>query len=311
MSFGRLTKVSPAEFNAGEAGGLTNWLAEPDNLSGLAQELGLTLQLEGVNQKIGPYRASLICRDTWNDRLVLIETQLERSDNARLGQLVTAAAGLEAATLVWLAAPVADEHRAAMDWINAISRPDIRAYALEIEFWRIGDSAPAPRYELVAAPAEQERAARQSGSAEGLSPSRKLQLEYWTEMESRIAGSGGPLHPVPATPASFMAHSLGKKGIELCLATNAEERWVRCEIYLSGESAETDFKKLSHARDAIEETLAARVDWQARQGKPDKRICLAMAADPTNREDWPRQQDWLLRTAAKMHTVFRPLVAQL
>jgi hypothetical protein len=83
---------------------------------------------------------------------VLIENQLGRTDHTHLGQLLTYAAGLEAVTIVWIAQPITDEHRAALTWLNEITDERFRFFGLEIEAWRIGDSPPAPKFNVVVKP---------------------------------------------------------------------------------------------------------------------------------------------------------------
>lgn len=98
-SLGRLTRVELRAAWKNEATHFTPWLAEPDNLSLLAETLGLApdgLELRGQEQAVGPFRADLLCRSTEDNSLVLIENQLERTDHGHLGQLLTYAAGLAA-----------------------------------------------------------------------------------------------------------------------------------------------------------------------------------------------------------------------
>jgi hypothetical protein len=63
---------------------------------------------------------------------VLIENQLERTDHGHLGQLLVYASGLKAVTIVWIASQFTDEHRATLDWLNAITDEEFQFFGLEI-----------------------------------------------------------------------------------------------------------------------------------------------------------------------------------
>jgi len=118
----------------------------------------MELELEATEKEVGPFRADILCKDVAEDSLVLIENQLERTDHRHLGQLLTYAAGLEAVTIVWVAAGFEEQHRAAMAWLNQITERNFRFFALEVELWRIGTSAPAPKFNIVAQPNNWSRA---------------------------------------------------------------------------------------------------------------------------------------------------------
>ena len=90
------------------------WLAEEANLAQLAASLGIDeLELEATEKNVGPFKADILCKDTRSGHWVLIEDQLSRTDHSHLGQLLTYAAGLQAVTIVWIAAPFTEEHRTA------------------------------------------------------------------------------------------------------------------------------------------------------------------------------------------------------
>ena len=53
---------------------------------------------------------------------------------------------------MWVSSLFTDEHRAALDWLNEITNTSIAFFGLEMELWRIGDSAIAPKFNLVSKP---------------------------------------------------------------------------------------------------------------------------------------------------------------
>lgn len=66
-----------------------------------------------TEKSVGPFKADILCKDTLSGHWVLIENQLSRTDHSHLGHLLTYAAGLQAVTIVRIAAPFTEEHRAA------------------------------------------------------------------------------------------------------------------------------------------------------------------------------------------------------
>lgn len=150
---GKLEKVELREAWVTEAGDFTPWLAQPENIQLLGETIGLEdLELAGQEQAVGPFRADIVCHATTDNSLVLIENQLERTDHNHLGQLMTYAAGLQAVTIIWVAAHFTDEHRAALDWLNDITDDTFNFFGLEVELWKIGDSSPAPKFNVVSQP---------------------------------------------------------------------------------------------------------------------------------------------------------------
>jgi hypothetical protein len=125
VSLGRLEKVDMREVWTHEAADFTPWLAAEENLALLGEAIGIDLELEAQEQSVGPFHADILCKDIATDCWVLVENQLERTDHSHLGQLLTYAAGLDAVTIVWVASRFTDEHRAALDWLNKVTREGI------------------------------------------------------------------------------------------------------------------------------------------------------------------------------------------
>lgn len=283
---GRLTPVDLRDAWQTEAQDFTPWLAGEDNLALLSDTLGIDLELEAVEQNVGPFRADILCKDTLSDRWVLIENQLERTDHTHLGQLITYAAGLDAVTIVWIAARVTDEHRAALDWLNEITDTEVRFFALEVELWRIADSVPAPKFNVVSKPNDWSRrttAAKKAVEDGALSPTRQMQREYWACAQALLAETGGAVRPVSPPAQSWLSHGIGKTGVGLNMAMNTRDNWVRVEIYFSGKWAKQDFETLYAQRDMIEAAYADTLDWQGLPDKSDVRICHALKADVQKR----------------------------
>ncbi|MDF1733853.1 MAG: hypothetical protein P1U37_01120, partial [Minwuia sp.] len=152
LPIGRLESVPLRNAWETEAMNFTPWLAQEDHLGILSDVLGLELELEAQEKAVGPFRADLLCKNVGSDEWVLIENQLERTDHTHLGQLLTYASGLEAVTIIWIAARFTEEHRSTLDWLNRITDESFRFFGIEIELWRIGNSPVAPKFNVVSKP---------------------------------------------------------------------------------------------------------------------------------------------------------------
>lgn len=168
---GRLTPIPIREVWAHEANDFTPWLAEAENLALLSDTLGVgPLQVQGTEVPVGNFYIDLLARDA-DERIVVIENQFGPTDHSHLGQILTYVGGQEGhATVIWIAESFREEHRAAIDWLNASTVEGFNFFAVEIEALRIGSSEPAPWFKVVGKPnawsRDLVRASRSTGTGE-------------------------------------------------------------------------------------------------------------------------------------------------
>lgn len=99
--FDRFRRVQLRDIWPHEVRDFTPWLAE--NLIFLAEDLNMDLELEATEKRVGDFRADIVCRNRTDNSRVIIENQLEKSNHPHLGKVLTYAAGLDAATIIWIA----------------------------------------------------------------------------------------------------------------------------------------------------------------------------------------------------------------
>ena len=214
QGLGRLERVELREVWSSESSDFTPWLGQEENLHLLGEAIGLELELERQEKDVGPFRADLLCKNTIDDTWVLIENQIERTDHGHLGQILTYAAGLDAATVVWVAERFTDEHRAALDWLNSITLEKFSFFGLEVELWRIAGSPAAPKFNVVSKPNDWTRETASSARAGELTDKKRLQLRYWTAFYKYMSGRGSLSCETPRA-RNWMAHPIGTSGTNL------------------------------------------------------------------------------------------------
>ncbi|QEF98790.1 hypothetical protein Mal15_28460 [Stieleria maiorica] len=309
----RLESVDLRTIWASEPGDFTPWLAGTENIKLLGETIGMDLEVEAQERNVGPFRADILCQDTASQAWVLIENQLERTDHIHLGQLITYAAGLDAATIVWVAAKFTEEHRAALDWLNDITSDKFSFFGLEVELWRIGSSPAAPKFNLVSKPNDWTRsvtsAARNTGS---LSDNQQLQLDYWSDFRELMLEKGGAVKPTKAHPWGFMDLSLGKSGIFLNAHIRLNPPVASVRVVVGTDESLAYFKLLERDKEQYEAQFGETLEWLENPGAKQKLIKIELSdADPANRDDWPRQHSWMHEKLNALHSTFSSVVKTL
>lgn len=292
-----------------EATSFTPWLALEENIGLIAEAVGLEeLSVEAQEKSVGPFRADILCKDLLNDRYVLIENQLERTDHTHLGQILTYAAGLGACTIVWIAKTFTDEHRAALDWLNEITDERFHFFGLEIELWRIGSSSIAPKFNVISKPNDWTRTVQTAAKeleAANLTPRDLLLKEFWGQLRTELELKKCRVRTQSPLPQSWTNAALGRSGISLVAVATVQKRSIRVQVLLNGPNRQAFFRQLQSMRTEIESEIGVSLQWNENPDKQESHIRLTKeGADLTVREAWPELITWMREKLEAFHNAF-------
>lgn len=133
-----------------EAHDFTPWLAK--HIDVLGQTIGIDIYIEETESSVGDFNVDIFATDADNGNKIIIENQLEETDHDHLGKLITYASGKSADLVVWIVRKAREEHRAAIEWLNNHTDEGIRFILCEVKLYRIGDSEPAPKFDIIEQP---------------------------------------------------------------------------------------------------------------------------------------------------------------
>lgn len=315
IQLGRLQKVTDLRSTwETEDRDFTPWLAQEENLQILADTIGLDLELEAVEKDVGPFRADILCKDTSGDSWVLIENQLEKTDHKHLGQLMTYAAGLQAVTIVWVADIFSEEHRAAMDWLNKITGDNFRFFVLEIELWKIDNSSPAPKFNVISKPNNWSKSvsdASQKITFEENSPLKKKQQEYWVCLTEYLKKNNSFLKSQKPGPRQWFMFSAGRTGFHFHATIHTAENRIGTELYISNDHAKEYFSLLLRQKDKIEDEIGFQLEWRELPERKGSRIVVFHDAHFEDKPYWEQDMAWFKDTLEKFDRVFRSRIKSL
>lgn len=316
VEFGQLAEIADLrEFWKSEPLDFTPWVVA--NIGQLNEALGLDLEVRSSEQPIGPFRADIVCAVTSaEDHLVLIENQLERTDHGHLGQLLTYAAGIDAVTIVWIAKSFAEDHRAALDWLNNHTDDHLRFFGVQVRVWKIGNSLPAVQFEVVSRPnnwTNQARIAIEGAATDG----QRAQVAYWNAFREWGTSTGQKHVPATSPKANWATFGIGRSGFHLSMvAARADAKGLhpvshlRVELVIDGSQAAHYYAKLQERQPEIEAALG-EVVWYQVDAVNMRRIYVWKEADVSDESDWAQQFDWLSEQTLAFDHLFRALIPQL
>ena len=257
-----------------EANDFTKWLAQEENLTLLGDAIDIELELEERESSVGSFNVDIFAKEVGTNRRVIIENQLEDTNHDHLGKLITYASGKGAEVIVWVVKRARDEHRQAIEWLNQHTDNNIGFFLLEIELWQIGDSAKAPRFNIVERPNDWSKTMK---TIEGLSDTDLLKLEFWTGFNEAMSDNNDftrNFHARKAMPQHWYDLSIGSSAYHVAL---------------------TMFERFKMHKDEISTMLNSEVEW--REAKKACRIFITTNINPKKRDCWPEAYNWFLEKA--------------
>ncbi len=312
MKIGRLQKIDLRKLWQGEASDFTPWLAEENNITLLGETVGIELEVISEEKSVGPFRADILCKNTIDNTYVLIENQLEKTDHNHLGQLLTYAAGLEAVTVIWIARKFTEEHRAALDWLNRVTDENLRFFGIEVEAYQIGDSIPAPLFQIVSKPNDWTKAVHNSQKQGELTEAKALNLEYWTAMKKYFEQSGTKLKSQKPQPQHWTNFALGRSNIHIAVVASVRDNFNRVELNLIGNDGKNRFFELKNKYETESyEKIDDDLIWDELEGKTMSWVYLKREANISNRADWSNQFKWIREKVELVDSFFRPKIKTL
>lgn len=313
-TLGRLVTLKATEVWGNEPQVFTPWLAQ--NLDLLAETLQLDeLELKGTEVAAGDFRLDILAEDA-DGHPVLIENQFGPTDHRHLGQLISYVASQPGrATVVWVAERFKDDHRAAIDWLNTNTVDDFVFFAVEIEALKIGDSEPAPFFNVVAKPNAWARslnaATRQAPTGE-LAERHHIRLAYWGSFAEFLAARKSRFAIRRPGKDHWHSWSAGRSGIVINATIYTKLRRVGVELYFHNDPAKTGIRQLMSQKDAIEAEFGEALEWQELPTKKASRIALFRGGvDPSNQSTFNDLHTWMLDKMERFQRVFGPRVRNL
>ena len=312
---GRLKNVDLRSHWLNEAADFTPWLASEENIGLLGEAIGLELEVQDQESRVGPFRADILCRDTLTDKYVLIENQLEQTDHTHLGQLLTYAAGLDAVTMIWIAKHFTEEHRASMDWLNNITDDSVNFFGIQIELWQIGDSPPAPRFNLVAKPNDWTKTVKKSASAaksSELTEIKKLQMDYWAALKIFLERENSILKSQKPAPAHWTNFAIGRSYFHLVAIANTRDSFIAAYLVITGQDGKAHFHMLrAQCEEDVRSVFGNSLDWREMPTQKESQIYMKRDADILDRAKWEDQHRWFKEKLEALHSYFSLRVKKL
>ena len=285
----------------------SDWLEQ--SIDALSEELGMSLSPERREKDAGSFQVDLVARDG-DGNLVVIENQLEPTDHDHLGKLITYLTNLEAKTAIWITSEPRPEHIKAIGWINELVPPDTAFYLVRLEAYQIGDSEPAPFFDVIMQPSAE---ARDIGKQkEDLAQRHVLRLKFWAQLLARAKEKGVMVHSARSPSKDhWLSAGAGKSGLSFNYVVWREEK-TAVELSIdTGDKSETKhiFDQLCVHRKEIEADFGHELMWERLEEKRGARIRYIMREGGLGDEsNWIPMQDAMIGAMEGLSKAMKPRI---
>lgn len=288
-----------------EAANFTKWLAKEKNIEMLADAIGIDgIETVEVESSVGDFHVDIYAKGEQGK--IIVENQLEDTNHDHLGKIITYAAGKEASIIVWVVKRAREEHRCAIEWLNEHTDESVSFFLVEIKLYKIGDSKPAVKLDVVERPNDWSREVKKQENA---SPINQERLEYWMEFNEfafKNVDFSKEFNKTKPSTDHWMDFAVGSSAYKLEVLQVRKNSEISVVWYIVNDKEL--FKKWHVAKDKIEKDMDMKLDWRELPNKKASRIIISKKVDYNNKDERQEQFKWLMNVMLKMKKAFLNIV---
>ncbi len=294
-----LKPVDLREVWSDEAQDFTPWLAK--NIERLGAELGLRFEQVATEVTLpGAGRVDICAEQVGTGAGVVIENQLEDSDDGHCLRLLGYAARAEASILVWVARSFSSYHRNILEWLN--DADTIHVYAVAVRAYRVGNALTAD-FETVVAPREFQPTA--SSPAKSTTNFNTLSADFYRPLVERLRRSG--IHPVGRGGWRGRWRSFQTGHDSAVYATGLDDGTVMVFLSLRGTAHQERFRALREHREDIAGKVEGSPLWEERPHYSQVVLKRAEDFDLTGpAEDLETARRWMADSLVRLRDAVQP-----
>lgn len=301
----KLKKMPLRDVWGHEATDFTQWLSQEENLSFLEEEIGVDIKLIQTEASVGRYIVDILAEEENTGRKIIIENQLEDTNHDHLGKIITYAAGYDASIIIWIVKDCREEHRKAVDWLNEHTDGSINFFLIQLELWQIGNSDPAPKFEIIVSPNEWAKAMKAAPDSGKLTETKLRQLDFWTKFKAHVQAKDTRMKLQTPRPQHWFDVRMGTSEGHVGLTINSEKHLLGCECYIPRNK--DLFKFLRDKKSEVEKELGQDAEWI--DAPVASRIVIKKEVpDVFDFSRMPEYGDWLYTKTVQFQKVFGRLL---
>lgn len=285
-----------------EALDFTPWLSQDDNITLLADSIGIDITVDETESSVGDFNVDIFASETGTDRKIIIENQLEDTNHDHLGKLITYASGKSADIVIWVVKHAREEHKAAIDWLNNHTDDSVGFFLCEIKLYRIGNSEPAVKFEVIEKPNDWTKEIKKS---ESINETQQLRYDYWVAFEDYAFKNPTFAKNFKKRKPSknhWLNFSIGSSACHIAVSQIKQRNELDVELYISDDTEL--YNSLYENKTDIELTSGLSFDWRELPDRKASRIVLEKSVQLENKNAWGAQFEWLIDVMIKMKTTF-------
>jgi hypothetical protein len=199
--------------------------------------------------------------------------------------------------------------------LNRISGDSYAFFGVEVRAVRIGDSIPAPLFDVVVKPNEWARVGQSTAQAQGgRSEQAESNIEYWTAFHELLCATGGPVRKTekPLKDVTYWAPIAGGgRAYIWAFRSLSKAPYVSSGISFYNAGALEVWNALRSDEEGLNEEFGEALKWHCNKMQTGFHIQAAPRPAILDMGDWPSQHEWLAEKMRRFDRIFSQAIQEL